>query len=101
MLASITPLGERSRRHRWWATYAWYLAGSVAGGLTVGVLAGGAGALVTRFAGASDQVTALGALAVGLVALAFELPVSGARLPTVVRQVDEDWIGRYRVWLYA
>jgi sulfite exporter TauE/SafE len=101
MLASITPLGERSRRHRWWVTYAWYLAGSVAGGVTIGVLAGGAGASLTRVVGRSDTATAVAVLLVGLVAVAFERPGSGARLPTVVRQVDEDWIGRYRAWQYA
>jgi sulfite exporter TauE/SafE len=65
------------------------------------VLAGGAGALAARAVGRSDTAAAAAALLVGLVAVAFELPGAGRRLPTVVRQVDEDWIGRYRVWLYA
>jgi len=101
MLASISPLGERGRNHSWWATFAWYAAGALAGGTTVGVAAGGLGALLRAALGLSDAVAAAVALFVGTVAIVFELRPRHWRLPTVVRQVDEDWIGRYRVWLYA
>src|SRR5262245_49259464 len=101
MLASINPLGERSRNRRWGATMAWYVAGSIAGGVVMGVTFGllgeGFDALFTR----EDNVTALLVLGVGLVGLAFDLRLFGWRLPTIIRQVDENWIPRYRAWVYA
>ena len=40
MLSTITPLAEKGRGHRWWATATWYLVGSVAGGATLGAALG-------------------------------------------------------------
>lgn len=101
MLASINPLGERSRNRRWGATMAWYVAGSVAGGVVMGVTFGllgeGADALFPR----DNKVTALLVLGFGLVGLAFDLRLFGWRLPTIKRQVDENWIPRYRAWVCA
>ncbi len=95
MLTSISPLGERARHNRWGITVGWYLAASI-------VAAGAVGA-------------ALGAVGAGVplpgVARAVALVVVGAtvgtaewrrhRLPTVHRQVNEDWLGRYRGWVYG
>jgi hypothetical protein len=101
MLASINPLGERSRNRRWGASFAWYLAGSIAGGLTMGVVFGALGvALFARF-DPTETVVGVLVLVAGLVGVAFETHVFGLRLPTIIRQVDENWLGRYRAWLYA
>jgi hypothetical protein len=62
---------------------AWYVAGSLAGGVVMGLTFG---LLVLGF---------------GLVGLAFDLRLFGWRLPTVIRQVDENWIPRYRAWVCA
>jgi hypothetical protein len=101
MLASINPLGERMRNRRWGASFAWYVAGSVLGGLTMGVLFGLLG--VGLFAWFDPSQTVVGALVLGfgLVGVAFETHMFGLRLPTIIRQVDENWLGRYRVWVYA
>jgi hypothetical protein len=100
MLASINPLGERARKTRWGRTVTWYLAGSTAGGLTIGAIAGLLGAALRL---ASPSPTLLGVLAVGacLVGLVLDLGVLGVRRPTVHRQVNQGWLDRYRGWLYG
>jgi hypothetical protein len=100
MLASINPLGERARQTRWGRTVTWYLAGSTAGGLAIGAIAGLLGAALHA---ASPSPTLLGVLAVGacLAGLALDVGVLGVRRPTVHRQVNQDWLDRYRPWLYG
>jgi hypothetical protein len=98
VLASITPLGERARNSRWWATVVFYVLGSVAGGAALGALLGFAG---QPLAGTSPELR-LGALAVLLAAgLAYDLRLGGLRLPTVHRQVRQIWLDRYRGWVYG
>jgi sulfite exporter TauE/SafE len=95
MLASIHPLGERARDRRWGVTVSAYVAGSTVAAALLGALLGGLGGLLDLGPGA----TAAAAVAVGAVALAFDLGVGGLRLPTVHRQVDKDWLDRYRGWV--
>lgn len=97
MLGSITPLGERARRQRWWVTMAFFGLGSVGGGMLLGLLPALVGSTLDL-----DSTVALWALA-GLVALglALDLGLAGLRLPTLRRQVDEEWLGRYRGWVYG
>jgi len=90
MLTSISPLGERARGNRWAVTVTLYVAASVLGGLTTGGLLGYAGSLFD----ASIWV----AVAVCAVAALLDLV---RRLPTIRRQVDEDWLTRYRGWVYG
>ena len=101
MLASINPLGERMRNRRWWTSFAWYLAGNVLGGLTMGVLFGLLGVALFALFDPSETVVGVLVLAFGLVGVAFETHLFGLRLPTIIRQVDENWLGRYRAWVYA
>lgn len=77
------------------------MAGSVAGGASLGALLGGVGSYAHDSLGLSGRV-AVGVLAV-LVALgvALDLGALGAKLPTVHRQVNEDWLHRYRGWVYG
>ena len=78
-----------------------YVVGSVLGGLAVGALAGGLGALVL---GPLDVGTTprLVLLAVALlVALALDLRLLGLRAPGPRRQVNEDWLEIYREWVYG
>ena len=100
MLGSITPLGERSRNRRWGITVTTYVLGSVLGGLAIGGTLGWLGAA----AGVGDLSVAvrLGVLALAVVVgIAFDLGLGGLRLPTVHRQVNEDWMVRYRSWVYG
>ena len=95
MLASIHPLGERARDRRWGVTVGAYLLGSTLAAALLGALLGGVGSVLPLGAGATAAlVVALAALA-----LAYDVGVGGLRLPTVHRQVDKDWLGRYRGWV--
>src|ERR1700712_3061708 len=100
MLGSITPLGERGHARRWSATVAHYVAGSVLGGLVVGGLFGLVGAALGAVGLDLPNGVVLTVLAVlcGLGVL-FDLRVGGLSLPTVHRQVNEDWLVRYRGWV--
>ncbi len=95
MLASISPLGERARGNRWGRTAAAFAVGAAASGAALGAVlgvAGGAGGDgVWRTA-----LVALAAVAAGAVDL-----FAPHRLPTPRRQVNEDWLARYRGWVYG
>jgi sulfite exporter TauE/SafE len=101
MLASINPLVERARNQRWGVTYAFYLSGSVAGGATLGVLTGAAGAAANRVVDPPSGVIAAVVVVACVLAVAVDLQVGRLRSPTVHRQVNEDWLARYRGWLYG
>ena len=97
MLASITPLGERARGSRWGLTAGFFLAGSTLAGAAAGAVTGELGHLVLQSGAASDGRVAL--LAAGLAAgLGLDL---ARRLPTMRRQVNEDWLREYRGWVYG
>jgi hypothetical protein len=74
--------------------------GSVAGGSALGGALGAIGSLARGPLGFSARV-ALGVLAIVLAAgVALDIGALGARLPTVHRQVNEEWLSRYRGWVY-
>ncbi len=94
MLSSITPLGERGRHNRFAVTATAFVIGAIAGGVALGALAGFVGSALPSRAAPVD------ALLVALLALAgawFDI----RRVPTIKRQVNEDWLGRYRGWVYG
>lgn len=100
MLSSISPLGERARSSRWWLTTTAYVAGSLAGGLAMGGLAAVLGSLVPagwRSSTAANLVLA----ALLLLGLTLDAGVVGPVLPSWRRQVDEQWLTRYRGWVYG
>ncbi|MGH9053094.1 MAG: hypothetical protein ACRDWX_08805 [Acidimicrobiia bacterium] len=99
MLASIHPLGERARHSRWGITVSAYLAGSVAGGALAGGVLGLAGELVGSLLRSGPQLVAVVVLLVG--ATGVPLDLGWGRLPTIRRQVNEDWLARYRGWVYG
>jgi MFS family permease len=96
MLASITPLGERSRGFSWGLTASAFAVGAVAAGALGGALGGAIGSLAP--AGRWRDVVALVLLAA---ALAVDASPLRRRLPTTRRQVNEDWLTRYRGWVYG
>jgi hypothetical protein len=102
VLASITPLGEWGRNQRWRVTIVFYLIGTALGGASLGTALGAAGqtfsqALQTR--SASGPLMALGVAVV--IGLALELRLLGIHLPTIRRQVSQDWLTAYRGWVYG
>ncbi len=97
MLGSITPLGERGRGSRWWLTVSAYLVGSIVGGALAGGVLGWIGTAIDL--GLAARLLVLGVAA--LVGIAFDLQLGGLRLPTVHRQVEEEWRTRYRGWVWG
>ena len=91
MLTSITPLGERGRGNRYAVTLTAYVLGCLLGGATTGAALGLVGS-------ALPGLPAL-VLAGALCLLAAVLDLRGFRLGR--RQVDEDWLARYRGWVYG
>src|ERR1051326_4054234 len=98
MLASITPLGERSRGQRWSVTVTSHLLGSIRGGRPRGAALGASGRMLARLTGSDANARLLALAAVVAVGVAFD---AASRLPTHRRQVNELWLHRYRGWVYG
>jgi hypothetical protein len=101
MLASITPLGERARRTRWGRTMGWYLVASTAGGALIGALAGALGVGLRALVDPSTLAVGITVVVACVAGLAFDVPFPGLTLPTVHRQVNENWLAHYRGWVYG
>jgi hypothetical protein len=93
MLSSITPLGERGRHSRWGMTVTAYLLGSLAAATGLGAVLGALGGLLPV---PGRPVVLAVALLAGAVADATSRTPARPR-----RQVDEDWLARYRGWVYG
>jgi MFS family permease len=94
MLSSINPLGERARRQQWWLTVAFYVIGGTVGGAMIGATAGVIGGLLPPGAWRAPA-----AVAAGLMGAAWDLREQP--VPSPHRQVDENWLPRYRNWVYG
>src|ERR1700759_4443584 len=96
MLASITPLGERSRGFSWGPTASAFAVGAVVAGAVGGAAGGALGSLAP-----SGRWRDVAALVVLVAALAVDASPLRRGLPTTRRQVNEDWLTRYRGWVYG
>ena len=100
MLSSITPLAEQGRGHRYRTTACWFVAGSIFGGASLGLvtalLAAGLGT-----AGLSSTTLGTLALIACLVAAASDTSSLKFRLPVHHRQVNERWLDQFRPWVYG
>lgn len=96
MLASITPLGERGRQRAWRPTAIAYAVGSMAGGATTGALFGVAGVAARAWLERPAGWILFVALVIAALFEAGALPFG---LPTIQRQVNEDWLDEYRGWV--
>lgn len=94
MLSSIHPFGERARDQRYGVTSTAFLVGSVVGGAVLGG-ALGALSLLSQAAGPFPGV----AMLILVVSAAWE--ISDAGVPSLKRQVNEEWLPRYRGWVYG
>src|SRR5436309_13798300 len=96
MLASINPLGERSRNQRYWMTVVVYIIGSTVAGAFLGGTLGLVGAPVAL------PIIALAVVAVlAIVGIMFDARAFGTRVPGPRRQVAEDWLVTYRGLVYG
>ncbi len=100
MLASITPLAERGRGHRYRSTASWFVVGSVAGGATLGAVMA-AGSLAVRAAGPDPRVAATAVLVAAAAVAVSDSGAVGRRIPFHRRQVNERWLDGYRPWVYG
>ena len=100
MLATVTPLAEGGRGHRYRSTATWFIAGATVGGATLGLVMA-ALALGVRAASLSTVALALVAVSVALLADASDTRLGGFRLPFHSRQVNERWLDQFRPWVYG
>lgn len=92
MLSSITPLGQRGRGMSWTRTVVSFWVGALLAGAVVFGLLG----VIGEFLGVgrlNPWYTVVVLLAAGV------LDLRGVKPPGLHRQVDEDWLGRYRDWV--
>lgn len=101
MLSSIHPLGEQGRRQRWGVTVSAYLIGTVAGAALAGGVLGLIGSRLGLPGRPGPLATGVLVLALAVVGVGLDLRVGGLSLPTVGRQVNEQWLGLYRGWVYG
>jgi hypothetical protein len=95
MLSSIHPFGERSRNTRFATTAGAYLIACVGGAMTMALLVGALGSVVSV-----PPAAALWSLAAGIgLGLAADLGLGGLTVPSWRRQVNERWLGTYRGWV--
>jgi len=92
MLSSITPLGQRGRGMSWIRTVVGFWVGSMLAAAAVFSTAGWLGGLVGL-----DRFHPW--VAVAAVVAAAVLDLAKVRPPGPRRQVDGDWLGRYRDWV--
>lgn len=100
MLSSITPMTEAGRGNSFRTTAAWFLVGGLAGGLTLGAVAAGAGALLGLADLSATTLIGIGAIA-ALVTASIDFGLAGIDLPIFKRQVNDAWLRRYRSWVYG
>ncbi len=97
MLASIHPLGERARGQRFSITVVALTIGSIGGAAIFGTLLGAIGSFI---GGAGTEAARAAVLAVAATIGAI-VDGRNRRVPSWHRQVNEDWLGRYRGWVYG
>jgi hypothetical protein len=100
MLATITPMAEHARGHRYYPTALWFITGAVAGGVTLG-LAMASLAIAVGVLGIRTVIVAVLACAASALAAASDARVCGFQLPVHHRQVNERWLDGFRAWVYG
>jgi len=100
MLSQITPVAEAGRNQRFARTAGWFIAGAVLGGLMLGIAI--AGVAIALAAAGLDQRTAIALIAGGAFAsAAVDAHLFGFGPPFLLRQVNEEWLSKYRAWVYG
>jgi len=97
MLASINPLGERARNNSFAVTAVAYTLGSTVAAAALGLVLGALGAALLGGVGAGIRLAVLA----GGALVAAALDRRNGRIPSLRRQVNEDWLTEYRGWVYG
>jgi hypothetical protein len=100
MLASITPLSEAGRGHRYRATATWFVAGSAVGGVALGLVVAPFALGFAALSLTSAQVSIV-VFAVATATAISDIGLKGFRLPVHHRQVNERWLDQFRPWVYG
>lgn len=100
MLSSIHPLGEAGRNQRWWLTVVAHIAGSVLGATLMAAALGALG-WFAAIAGLDWQARLTLIALVAAPALVVDARGWPAWLWRPRRQVNEEWLTRYRGWVYG
>ena len=100
MLSSIHPLGERGRGFEFSTTATAFIVGSAVGGLTTGAAFGAIGHGITWALAQPGSSAKLAVLAFSALTAAM-IEWRSIKLPSVERQVNEDWLSEYRGWVYG
>ena len=100
MMSSINPMSEQARGQRFGVTVFAYVLGAVVGSAAPALLAAG-GAVVVAGLDPSVRVVGVLAAAAALVGALSDSRLVGWHLPVNPRQVNEDWLTRYRGWVYG
>ncbi len=97
MLASIHPLGERSRGQRFATTVGAYVLASTLGGALLGLVLGALGGALLGAVASELRVGLLAGAAVAAAGWEF----AHRAVPSWHRQVNEDWLADFRGWVYG
>jgi len=100
MLSQINPIAEAGRSQRYRRTAGWFIAGALAGGFTLGGVSAAFAALVDAVGIGHGTALAIAAVA-AFAAATVDARVLGFGPPFIRRQVNEDWLSRYRPWVYG
>ncbi len=76
-----------------------HVTGAVLAGAAMGAVLGGIGAVALGSVPAAWRIAAL--VAAVVLAVVLDLAMGPGRLPGARRQVNEDWLHRYRGWVYG
>ena len=96
MLASLTPIAERARGSSWRITVTAFAVGAIGAGAFGGTVLGAVGSLLPGSAWRAPVV-----VVVLVAALVVDATSLRRRMPLTKRQVNEDWMTRYRGWVYG
>ena len=100
MLSTVTPLAESGRGHRYRWTATWFFLGAVLGGATTGSVAAVAAVGIGALDLSAPTTYAIAGVA-AVCAAGLDGRLLGTPIPHHRCQVNEDWLGRYRGWVYG
>jgi len=100
MLASITPLSEGGRGHRYRTTASWFVVGALVGGTILGIVVAAFAVGIREMTLSTTEIATI-AFGGSTAAALSDIGRSRFRLPIHHRQVNERWLDQFRPWVYG